>query len=233
MNCFFDRVDFGVKELISCWVETKRRSHVGVAFGRVLEYFRVSEDDFGRRRSSLWRYLRACRHQQYIGRVKHAVFQTQGAGRKRVVVATEYNAIASLNLRTGEICMSFCHPKCYFHHSHKDRWNITYFISLSSVFVDKLCFLLEFFSESLCTQGLSIQMNMENVWKTFKLMLSRERFSTPYFVTMIYIQSCGWRRMWRTLKSNVGFLFNIMCRLEACVWCEGQYRCTWGFYGKM
>lgn len=42
-------------------------------------------------------------HQQYIGRVKHAVFQTQGAGRKRVVVATEQNAIASLNLRTGEI----------------------------------------------------------------------------------------------------------------------------------
>lgn len=44
------------------------------------------------------------RHQQYIGRVKHAVFQTQGAGRKRVVVATEENAIASLNLRTGDIC---------------------------------------------------------------------------------------------------------------------------------
>ncbi|KAG0624001.1 hypothetical protein M758_3G216900 [Ceratodon purpureus] len=42
-------------------------------------------------------------HQQYIGRVKHAVFQTQGAGRKRVVVATEENALASLNLRTGEI----------------------------------------------------------------------------------------------------------------------------------
>ncbi len=45
-----------------------------------------------------------CRHQQYIGRVKHAVFQTQGSGRKRVVVATEQNALASLNLRTGEIC---------------------------------------------------------------------------------------------------------------------------------
>lgn len=43
------------------------------------------------------------RHQQYIGRVKHAAFQTQGAGRKRVVVATEENAIASLNLRTGDI----------------------------------------------------------------------------------------------------------------------------------
>lgn len=42
-------------------------------------------------------------HQQYIGRVKHAVFQTQGTGRKRVVVATEQNAIASLNLRTGDI----------------------------------------------------------------------------------------------------------------------------------
>ncbi|CAM6050215.1 unnamed protein product [Sphagnum compactum] len=42
-------------------------------------------------------------HQQYIGRVKHAVFQTQGSGRKRVVVATEQNALASLNLRTGEI----------------------------------------------------------------------------------------------------------------------------------
>lgn len=51
-----------------------------------------------------------CRHQQYIGRVKHAVFQTQGTGRKRVVVATEQNAIASLNLRTGDICTFYCCP---------------------------------------------------------------------------------------------------------------------------
>lgn len=42
-------------------------------------------------------------HQQYIGKVKHATFQTQGAGRKRVVVATEQNVLASLNLRKGEI----------------------------------------------------------------------------------------------------------------------------------
>ncbi|KAL3700569.1 hypothetical protein R1sor_018591 [Riccia sorocarpa] len=42
-------------------------------------------------------------HQQYIGKVKHAVFQTQGSGRKRVIVATDENAIASLNLRTGEV----------------------------------------------------------------------------------------------------------------------------------
>ncbi|KAL2651139.1 hypothetical protein R1flu_019267 [Riccia fluitans] len=42
-------------------------------------------------------------HQQYIGKVNHAVFQTQGSGRKRVIVATEENAIASLNLRTGEV----------------------------------------------------------------------------------------------------------------------------------
>ncbi|KAG6553490.1 hypothetical protein Mapa_004402 [Marchantia paleacea] len=42
-------------------------------------------------------------HQQYIGKVKHAVFQTQGSGRKRVIVGTEEDAIASLNLRTGEV----------------------------------------------------------------------------------------------------------------------------------
>ncbi|KAL3532016.1 hypothetical protein ACH5RR_005537 [Cinchona calisaya] len=42
-------------------------------------------------------------HQQYIGKVKHAVFHTQKAGRKRVVVSTEENVIASLDLRHGEI----------------------------------------------------------------------------------------------------------------------------------
>eukprot|EP01018_Ginkgo_biloba_P002301 Gb_00506 [translate_table: standard] len=42
-------------------------------------------------------------HQQYIGKVTHAVFHTQKSGRKRVVVATEENAVASLNLRRGEI----------------------------------------------------------------------------------------------------------------------------------
>jgi hypothetical protein len=44
------------------------------------------------------------RHQKYIGKVKHAVFQTQKTGRKRVLVSTEENAIASLDLRHGEIC---------------------------------------------------------------------------------------------------------------------------------
>lgn len=44
------------------------------------------------------------RHQQYIGKVKQAVFQTQKAGRKRVIVATEENVVASLDLRRGEIC---------------------------------------------------------------------------------------------------------------------------------
>ncbi|CAK9136391.1 unnamed protein product [Ilex paraguariensis] len=42
-------------------------------------------------------------HQQYIGKVKHAVFHTQKAGRKRVVVSTEENVVASLDLRRGEI----------------------------------------------------------------------------------------------------------------------------------
>ncbi|RZC50279.1 hypothetical protein C5167_018705 [Papaver somniferum] len=42
-------------------------------------------------------------HQQYIGKVKQAVFHTQKAGRKRVVVSTEENAIASLDLRRGDI----------------------------------------------------------------------------------------------------------------------------------
>ncbi|KAL8137095.1 hypothetical protein V2J09_003096 [Rumex salicifolius] len=43
------------------------------------------------------------KHQQYIGKVKHAVFPTQKAGRKRVVVSTEENVLASLDLRRGEI----------------------------------------------------------------------------------------------------------------------------------
>lgn len=47
-----------------------------------------------------------CRHQQYIGKVKHAVFHTQKTGRKRVLVSTEENVIASLDLRHGEICKS-------------------------------------------------------------------------------------------------------------------------------
>ncbi|KAJ0962596.1 hypothetical protein J5N97_027718 [Dioscorea zingiberensis] len=42
-------------------------------------------------------------HQKYIGKTKQAVFHTQKAGRKRVVVSTEENAIASLDLRTGDI----------------------------------------------------------------------------------------------------------------------------------
>lgn len=42
-------------------------------------------------------------HQQYVGKVKQAVFHTQKAGRKRVVVSTEENVIASLDLRRGEI----------------------------------------------------------------------------------------------------------------------------------
>ncbi|XVE53728.1 hypothetical protein DITRI_Ditri03aG0025800 [Diplodiscus trichospermus] len=42
-------------------------------------------------------------HQQYIGKVKQAAFHTQKTGRKRVVVSTEENVIASLDLRHGEI----------------------------------------------------------------------------------------------------------------------------------
>ncbi|XVF35461.1 hypothetical protein REPUB_Repub18cG0148000 [Reevesia pubescens] len=42
-------------------------------------------------------------HQQYIGKVKQAVFHTQKTGRKRVIVSTEENVIASLDLRHGEI----------------------------------------------------------------------------------------------------------------------------------
>lgn len=36
------------------------------------------------------------------------MFHTQKAGRKRVVVSTEENLIASLDLRTGGICMLIC-----------------------------------------------------------------------------------------------------------------------------
>ncbi|KAJ8486416.1 hypothetical protein OPV22_018901 [Ensete ventricosum] len=42
-------------------------------------------------------------HHKYIGKVKHAVFHTQKTGRKRVVVSTEENVVASLDLRTGFI----------------------------------------------------------------------------------------------------------------------------------
>lgn len=42
-------------------------------------------------------------HQRYIGKVKQAVFHTQKAARKRVVVSTEENVVASLDLRRGEI----------------------------------------------------------------------------------------------------------------------------------
>ncbi|GMJ07672.1 hypothetical protein like AT5G11560 [Hibiscus trionum] len=42
-------------------------------------------------------------HQQYIGKVKQAVFSTQKTGRRRVIVSTEENVIASLDLRHGEI----------------------------------------------------------------------------------------------------------------------------------
>ncbi|KAL2346918.1 hypothetical protein Fmac_000918 [Flemingia macrophylla] len=42
-------------------------------------------------------------HQQYIGKVKHALFHTQKTGRKRVLVSTEENVVASLDLRRGEI----------------------------------------------------------------------------------------------------------------------------------
>lgn len=36
--------------------------------------------------------------------MKHAVFHTQKTGRKRVIVSTEENVVASLDLRHGEIC---------------------------------------------------------------------------------------------------------------------------------
>ncbi|XP_021745493.1 ER membrane protein complex subunit 1-like [Chenopodium quinoa] len=42
-------------------------------------------------------------HQQYLGKVKQAVFHTPKAGRKRLVVSTEESVIASLDLRRGEI----------------------------------------------------------------------------------------------------------------------------------
>ncbi|KAK8553525.1 hypothetical protein V6N13_062327 [Hibiscus sabdariffa] len=42
-------------------------------------------------------------HQQYIGKVKQAVFSTQKTGRRRVIVSTEENVLASLDLRHGEI----------------------------------------------------------------------------------------------------------------------------------
>uniref|UniRef100_A0A8R7P0I9 ER membrane protein complex subunit 1 n=1 Tax=Triticum urartu TaxID=4572 RepID=A0A8R7P0I9_TRIUA len=42
-------------------------------------------------------------HQKYIGKVKQAVYHTQKSGRRRVVVLTEENVIASLDLRSGDI----------------------------------------------------------------------------------------------------------------------------------
>lgn len=51
------------------------------------------------------------RHQRYIGKVKHAVFHTQKTGRKRVIVSTEENVVASLDLRLGEICKNSANHK--------------------------------------------------------------------------------------------------------------------------
>ncbi|XP_057522936.1 uncharacterized protein LOC130802853 [Amaranthus tricolor] len=42
-------------------------------------------------------------HQQYLGKVKQAIFHTPKAGRRRLVVSTEESVIASLDLRRGEI----------------------------------------------------------------------------------------------------------------------------------
>ncbi|KAF0927737.1 hypothetical protein E2562_035986 [Oryza meyeriana var. granulata] len=42
-------------------------------------------------------------HQKYIGKVKQAVYHSQKSGRRRAVVLTEENVIASLDLRSGEI----------------------------------------------------------------------------------------------------------------------------------
>ncbi|XP_062231040.1 uncharacterized protein LOC133928637 [Phragmites australis] len=42
-------------------------------------------------------------HQTYIGKVKEAVYHSQKSGRRRVVVLTEENVIASLDLRSGDI----------------------------------------------------------------------------------------------------------------------------------
>lgn len=55
-----------------------------------------------------WVVYLHCRHQRYIGKTKHAVFHSHKTGRKRVVVSTEENVIASLDLRTGDIC-KYCH----------------------------------------------------------------------------------------------------------------------------
>ena len=45
------------------------------------------------------------RYQRYIGRVKNAVFHSSIKGKKLVIVATEQNVVASLNIHNGEICM--------------------------------------------------------------------------------------------------------------------------------
>ncbi|GAA0163002.1 hypothetical protein LIER_18979 [Lithospermum erythrorhizon] len=42
-------------------------------------------------------------HQEYIGKVKHAVFHTHKAARKRVIVSTQQNVVASLDLRHAQI----------------------------------------------------------------------------------------------------------------------------------
>ncbi|TYI17027.1 hypothetical protein ES332_A08G296100v1 [Gossypium tomentosum] len=53
--------------------------------------------------SSLQPILSLYEDQQYIGKVKQAVFHTHKTGRKRVVASTEQNIIATLDLRRGEI----------------------------------------------------------------------------------------------------------------------------------
>ncbi|CAL9160680.1 uncharacterized protein LOC135634952 [Musa acuminata AAA Group] len=70
-------------------------------------------------------------HQKYIGKVKHAIFHTQKTGRKRVVVSTEENVVASLDLRTGDIFWRHVLGKI----DHIDQVDITlgkYVVTLSS-----------------------------------------------------------------------------------------------------
>lgn len=69
--------------------------------------------------------------QKYIGKVKHAVFHTQKTGRKRVIVSTEENIIASLDLRRGDIFWRHVLAK----NDHIDQVDLAlgkYVISLSS-----------------------------------------------------------------------------------------------------
>uniref|UniRef100_A0A671PJB8 EMC1 first beta-propeller domain-containing protein n=1 Tax=Sinocyclocheilus anshuiensis TaxID=1608454 RepID=A0A671PJB8_9TELE len=56
--------------------------------------------------------------QQFIGKVRFALFDTHSQASKKLLVATDKNVFASLNSRTGDLCKSFCSSDYLFTLNH-------------------------------------------------------------------------------------------------------------------